>query len=84
LRVDAALEVAPVKIAFRAQDQRAGLPIVSGLGTANRAKYRSAGGRERHAADAKSAPVARQADADIAADIKPAPIGNARYAAGGG
>jgi len=40
LRADAACEIAPVKIAFRTRDERAGLPIESRLSTANCAKYR--------------------------------------------
>jgi len=76
LRGYAAFGIGPVEIGFRAQDQRAGLPIEPGLAAADRAEYRCVRSRESYAASAERALVARQADAEIAAYVETAPVGD--------
>src|SRR5262249_33567303 len=66
----------PVEVGFRTQDERAGLPIKAGLAAADRTEKGSVTCREIDAADAERALVARQAEAEITADIKTAPIGD--------
>jgi len=76
LRGYAAFGIAPIKIGFRAQDQRAGLPVEPSLAAADRTEHCSISGRERNAAEIKSTPVAPQTHADITANIKTAPTGD--------
>src|SRR5690242_939833 len=76
LRGYAAFGAAPIKIAFGAKNERAGLPIEPSLPASNGAEHGSVGARERHPAEVKTALIARQSQPTISANIEAAPVGN--------